>query len=448
MGWTKRQTRHYCNTFIWSSINGPRPGYGLVSDEARKRDAGRGVEGGMKAADRLASKKYQQRQGGGGKNTELDKCLVPGCNRKHSWKECWSRPDGWKPQGYPGDSPPVTRPEWVQNRMKNGAWNKKGGKRKAAPAVTNEDRKGKEESSDDGLIVGSGDLLQATGIGAITIKGKEGEVLNVKGGLHVPVLAALSCSQLARQGYACTFNMGECTVSKGGTVVMEAKLDKGLYIVPVCVPRVKRAHGVKAEKATCSTHWRDVEQVTADLLHVHMGHAGRQKLVECVKKGELKDVEIKEGGGQPSKCLDCTTGKVPSTSFPTSTTRASAPLELVHTHVCGAMQTPYREKGSKYFITFMDNYSRLGWVTLVESKDEVAKDFKHWIRYAEREAAAKMKILRSVKEALPRPEWVESMREELESHKVNGSFELVDPAGVPPGMKVLGCQWVWKYREA
>ncbi|CAI7872592.1 unnamed protein product [Closterium sp. NIES-54] len=245
-----------------------------------------------------------------------------------------------------------------------------------------------------GLIVGSGDLLQATGIGAITIKGKEGEVLNVKGVLHVPVLAALSCSQLARQGYACTFNMGECTVSKGGTVVMEAKLDKGLYIVPVCVPRVKRAHGVKAEKATCSTHWRDVEQVTADLLHVHMGHAGRQKLVECVKKGELKDVEIKEGGGQPSKCLDCTTGKVPSTSFPTSTTRASAPLELVHTHVCGAMQTPYREKGSKYFITFMDNYSRLGWVTLVESKDEVAKDFKHWIRYAEREAAAKMKILR------------------------------------------------------
>ncbi|CAI7861595.1 unnamed protein product [Closterium sp. NIES-54] len=39
----------------------------LVSDEARKRDAGRGVEGGMGAGDRAASKKYQQRQGGGGK---------------------------------------------------------------------------------------------------------------------------------------------------------------------------------------------------------------------------------------------------------------------------------------------------------------------------------------------------------------------------------------------
>ncbi|CAI7856500.1 unnamed protein product, partial [Closterium sp. NIES-53] len=136
-------------------------------------------------------------------------------------------------------------------------------------------------------------------------------------------------------------------------------------------------------------------QVTADLLHLRMGHAGRQQLVECVKKGELKGVETKEGGGQPSKCPDCMTGKLPRTSFPTSTTRASAPLELVHTDVCGPMQTPEREKGSKYFITFLDDFSRLSWVTLVKTKDEVAKVFKHWIRYAEREAGAKVKILMS-----------------------------------------------------
>ncbi|CAI7850260.1 unnamed protein product [Closterium sp. NIES-53] len=169
--------------------------------------------------------------------------------------------------------------------------------------------------------------------------------------------------------------MGGCTVRKGGAVVMEAKLEKGLYLVPVCVPHVEKAHGVEAKDAACSTRWRDVEQVTADLLHLRMGHAGRQQLVECVKKGELKGVEIKEGGGQPSKCPDCTTGKLPRTSFPTSTTRASAPLKLVHTDLCGPMQTPEREKGSKYFITFLDDFSRLSWVTLVKTKDEVAKVF-------------------------------------------------------------------------
>ncbi|CAI7877288.1 unnamed protein product [Closterium sp. NIES-53] len=192
----------------------------LVSDEARKRDAGRGIEGGMGAGDRAASKKYRQRQGGGGKKKELDKCLVPGCNRKHSWKECWIRPDGWKPQGYPGEASPVTRSEWVERRMKNGAWNKKGSKEKAAAAAGNRDKKGKEDSSNDvfsflsleketalagrvladpnqlildsgatcgmvprrdlfttyhslppnsrNVIVGSGDTLQAIGIGTIT----------------------------------------------------------------------------------------------------------------------------------------------------------------------------------------------------------------------------------------------------------------------------------------
>ncbi|CAI7833790.1 unnamed protein product [Closterium sp. NIES-53] len=323
----------------------------LVSDEARKRDAGRGIEGGMGAGDRAASKKYQQRQGGGRKKKELDKCLIPGCNWKHSWKECWSRPDGWKPQGYPGEAPPVTRPEWVERRMKNGAWKKKGSKEKAAAAAANKDKKGKEDSSDDDF--------------------------------------------LARQEYICTFTIGGCTVRKVGAVVMEAKLEKGLYLVLVCVPHVEKAHGVEAEDAACSTRWRDVGQVTADLLHLRMGHAGRQQLVECVRKGELKGVEIKEGGGQPSKCPDCTTGKLPRTSFPTSTTRASAPLDLVHTDVCGPMQTLDREMGSKYFITFLDDFSRLSWVTLVKTKDEVAKVFKRWIRYAEREAGAKVKILRS-----------------------------------------------------
>ncbi|CAI7797541.1 unnamed protein product [Closterium sp. NIES-54] len=289
--------------------------------------------------------------------------------------------------------------------MKNGAWNKMGSKGKAAAAGGNDSGKGKEDSSDDGfafltleketalagrvladpnhlvldsgatagmvprrdlftiyhsippssknVIMGRGDTLQAIGIGTITIKGEEGEVLNVKGVLHVPGLAAnlLSCSQIARQEYICMFTMGGCTVRKDGPVVMEAKLDKGLYIVPVCVPHVERAHGVEAEEAACSTHRRNVEQLMANFLHLRMGHAGRQKLVENVKKGELKGVEIKEGGGQPSKCPDCTTGKLPRTSFPTSTTRASAPLELVHTDVCGPMQTSDTKKARKYFIT-------------------------------------------------------------------------------------------------
>ncbi|GJP45398.1 hypothetical protein CLOM_g4794 [Closterium sp. NIES-68] len=136
--------------------------------------------------------------------------------------------------------------------------------------------------------------------------------------------------------------------------------------------------------------------VSPELLHLRMGHAGKQQLLECVKKGELKGVEVKEGAGQQSKCPDCTSGKLPRTSFPISSDHASTPLELVHTDVCGPMQTPDREKGSRYFVTFLDDFSRLSWVILVKTKDEVAKVFRRWIRYVERESGAKVKVLRRV----------------------------------------------------
>ncbi|CAI7774305.1 unnamed protein product [Closterium sp. NIES-54] len=305
----------------------------LVSDEARKRDARSGMEGGMGAGDRAASKKYQQWQGGGGKKKELDNCLVPGCNRKHSWKECWSRPDRWKPQGYPGEAPPVTRPEWVERRMKNGAWNKKGSKEKAAAAAAKEDKLGKEDSSDDGFSF-----------------------------LSLEKETALAGRVLA--------DPNKLILDSGATCEMVPRCD--LFTTYHSLP----------------PNSRNVIVGSGDTLQA----IGIGTITLKGKEGE--GVEIKEGGGQPSKCPDFTTGKLPRTSFPTSTTRASAPLELVHTDVCGPMQTPDREKGSKYFITFLDDFSRLSRVTLVKTKNEVAKVFKHWIRYAEREVGAKVKILR------------------------------------------------------
>ncbi|CAI7882035.1 unnamed protein product [Closterium sp. NIES-53] len=77
--------------------------------------------------------------------------------------------------------------------------------------------------------------------------------------------------------------------------------------------------------------------------------------------------------------------KGPTTSITTSSSGLLA--------VAPELENRNREKGSKYFITFLDDFSRLSWVTLVKTKDEVAKVFKHWIRYAEREAEAKVKIL-------------------------------------------------------
>jgi hypothetical protein len=40
-----------------------------------------------------------------------------------------------------------------------------------------------------------------------------------------------------------------------------------------------------------------------------------------------------------------------------ATTRATAPLQLVHSDLCGPLSVP-TPHGDRYFITFIDDYSR------------------------------------------------------------------------------------------
>ena len=49
--------------------------------------------------------------------------------------------------------------------------------------------------------------------------------------------------------------------------------------------------------------------------------------------------------------------------------RAKEVLELVHTDVCGPMSTEARG-GFRYFITFIDDYSKVGYVYLMRFKCE------------------------------------------------------------------------------
>ena len=55
--------------------------------------------------------------------------------------------------------------------------------------------------------------------------------------------------------------------------------------------------------------------------------------------------------------------------------RTIMPLELIHTDVCGPMQTT-TISGNRYFLTFINNYSRMCWVYFMRFKSEVFTVFK------------------------------------------------------------------------
>jgi hypothetical protein len=94
-------------------------------------------------------------------------------------------------------------------------------------------------------------------------------------------------------------------------------------------------------------------------------------------------------------CEGCVQGKQARRPFPTDGgTRATKILELVHSNVCGPMKTPSIE-GARYFLTFIDDFSRKIWVYVLKSKSEVLTRFKEWKTLVERQSEHVVKVLRT-----------------------------------------------------
>jgi transposase InsO family protein len=66
----------------------------------------------------------------------------------------------------------------------------------------------------------------------------------------------------------------------------------------------------------------------------------------------------------------------------------------VYSDVCGPFDTESLG-GNKYFVSFVDEYSRMMWLYLIKTKDEVLHVFQKFKVMVEKQAERKIKILRS-----------------------------------------------------
>ena len=74
--------------------------------------------------------------------------------------------------------------------------------------------------------------------------------------------------------------------------------------------------------------------------------------------------------------------------------RAKKALELVHTDVCGPMSTLSHGK-NRYFILYIDDFTRMTWVFFMKQKYEVFTIFKKFKSFVEKQSGDYIKILRS-----------------------------------------------------
>ena len=92
-------------------------------------------------------------------------------------------------------------------------------------------------------------------------------------------------------------------------------------------------------------------------------------------------------------CVDCIKGKQ-TKHTKKGATRSTQLLEIIHSDICGPFDVSSFNK-ERYFITFIDVFSRYGYVYLLHEKSQPVNALEVYINEVERQLDRKVKIVRS-----------------------------------------------------
>lgn len=200
----------------------------------------------------------------------------------------------------------------------------------------------------------------------------------IKGILCIPDLTTnlLSVSQLMKNGNKVVFAENGCSVyNKIGNLVAVADVVNGVY------------------KVRTSNYALAVSTVSGNTWHRRLGHVNSNYLNKMSEAVEGLNLDRKVNITK-STCSTCCEGKQSRLPFKHVGSRANEILELIHTDICGPMEVA-SIGGSKYFLLFVDDYSRMIFVHFLRNKSEALSCFKEFKAKAENQTNKKIKTIRS-----------------------------------------------------
>lgn len=221
------------------------------------------------------------------------------------------------------------------------------------------------------VTLGNGATAEISGQGTVQIDILlNGEIVCCKlnNVLLVPELGyqLLSVSSLSMKGFTTAFEGRKCDIKQGRTVVASGTLQGSLY-------RLDTVKG--ANTALVSS--------TLQVWHERFAHVDPSVIQNMVNNNVVSGVEIQDSNASEMKCEGCVLGKGHRTPIPKkSSSRSSKILELVHSDVNGPLETPSMG-GSRYFITFIDDYSKWTEVYTMRKKSDSLKYFKIYHKYVQ-----------------------------------------------------------------
>ena len=124
------------------------------------------------------------------------------------------------------------------------------------------------------------------------------------------------------------------------------------------------------------------------LWHLRLGHINLDRINRLVKDGPLRKLNV----GTLPVCESCLEGKMTKRPFSAKGERSKEPLQLVHSDIYSLLSVQARG-GYEYFVTFIDDYSRYGYVYLMHKKSKPFGKFKELMAETDKQLGKSLKTL-------------------------------------------------------
>ena len=254
------------------------------------------------------------------------------------------------------------------------------------------------------ITFGNGGTGQAAAVGEVLLHTPTNEFLLTEV-LYIPEASEnlISVRHATRNGLDFKFSRNRCEIGcKGRTQAMAPCTGDAInYLSGWCEVHHETAQAATKTnpeaklKTTTKTKMKTTNE-TPELWHQRFGHLGYDNLARLTTMVEGINVtadEFRGVGNSGAICEPCALGKQHRQPFKASEPAATQPLELVHTDVCGPMPITSLG-GNNYFVTLLDDYSKLSAVLPLPHKSAVATAVKEVLNQLETQSGYGTKRLR------------------------------------------------------
>ncbi|KAH9646728.1 retrovirus-related pol polyprotein from transposon RE1 [Citrus sinensis] len=281
---------------------------------------------------------------------------------------------------------------------------------------------GMEYSGNQLLHVGNGEGLNISHIGYACFHTSCDSLLHLNDILYVPAITKnlISISTLLKDNditiefvaNLCFIKDKKKTVHLAQGIAKEGLyqlLSKDTFLSKSCslayVPRsmifvISNSASVlsnKAENKACTesvnskSHVNITKSVVCgNLLHQRLGHPNKHAL-----KNIIPHLSLKSSITLPDFCDACQYGKLHQLSFYSTGIKTSVPLELIHTDLWGPSPMPSFLHGYRYYISFVDDYTRYCWIFPLTFKSEALETFQNFKTLVEKQFNLSIKSVQS-----------------------------------------------------